>query len=74
MDIEQAANFLIGSILIGIGCIVIASLILFLNNLFARYWKPVKWSVFSDINNITNGARFVDPKEIDKTKEPSLKK
>jgi hypothetical protein len=74
MDIDQAATFLVGSILMGAGCIVIASLILFLNNIFARYWKPVKWSVFSDMNNIANGARFIDPKEIDKTKEPSLKK
>jgi len=74
MDIDQAATFLVGSILMGDGCIVIASLILFLNNIFARYWKPVKWSVFSDMNNITNGARFIDPNEIDKTKEPSLKK
>ena len=74
MDIDQAAAFLVGSILVGIGCIVIASLILFLNNIFAKFWKPVQWSVFSDINNITNGARFIDQKEVDKTKEPSLKK
>jgi hypothetical protein len=74
MDIDQAATFLVGSILIGVGCIVIASFILFLNNMFAKYWKPVKWSVFSDMNDITNGARFIDQKEIDKTKEPSLKK
>ena len=74
MDIDQAATFLVGSILMGAGCIVIASLILFLNNMFAKYWKPVKWSVFSDMHDITNGARFIDQKEIDKTKEPSLKK
>jgi len=44
MDIDQAANFLAGSILIGIGFIVICTVVITINNLFSKYWKPIEWS------------------------------
>jgi hypothetical protein len=43
MTIEQAGNFLIGSILVGLGFCIITVAILVINNLFHKYWKPVTW-------------------------------
>lgn len=48
MDMTQAATFLGASILISIGVIVIAILLLILNNLFSMFWKPVKMMRFYD--------------------------
>jgi hypothetical protein len=41
MDIESAANFLVGSILTGLGFCIIAIVIVFINNILSKYWKPV---------------------------------
>jgi len=41
MNIEQAATFLAGSILVGLGCIVLISVVVAINNIFSRYWRPV---------------------------------
>lgn len=41
MTIEQASAFLAGSILIGLGCIVLVGAITVINNILARYWRPV---------------------------------
>ena len=46
MTVESAATFFVASILIGFGVIVIAMIILALNNLFSRFWKPIKWNVY----------------------------
>ena len=45
---SQAATFLGASILISIGVIVIAVLLLILNNLFSKFWKPVELMRFYD--------------------------
>lgn len=44
MDIDQAVNFLAGSILIGIGFIIICTVVIIINNLFSMFWKPIEWS------------------------------
>ena len=46
MTIESAATFFVASILTGFGVIIIAMIILALNNLFSRFWKPIKWNVY----------------------------
>ena len=46
MTVDQAATFLVGSILTGLGFIIVFSVIIAINNLFHKYWKPVqivKW-------------------------------
>lgn len=45
MDMDQAAVFLAGSILFGLGIICLGITILVLNNIFHKYWKPVRWSI-----------------------------
>jgi hypothetical protein len=48
MDIGQASTFLVGSLLVSIAVIVLCAMLIFLNNLFARFWKPVKMFKFVD--------------------------
>jgi len=40
---DQAAVFLAGSILTMMGFVVIVIGVLVINNLFNKYWKPIKW-------------------------------
>lgn len=47
MEIQSAINFVIGSILFSVGALVIGAMIIALNNLFSKYWKPIKWQVFN---------------------------
>lgn len=46
MTVEQAATFFVATILTSFGVIVIAVILLTLNNLFSRFWKPIKWNVY----------------------------
>jgi hypothetical protein len=46
MTVDSAATFFVASILIGFGVIIIAIIMLTLNNLFSRFWKPIKWNVY----------------------------
>ena len=46
MTVDSAATFFVASILIGFGVIIIAIIILTLNNLFSMFWKPIKWNVY----------------------------
>ena len=46
MTVESAATFFVASILIGFGVIIIAIIILTLNNLFSMFWKPIKWNLY----------------------------
>lgn len=68
MDIQSAINFVIGSILFSVGVIVISAMIVALNNLFSKYWKPIKWQVY-------NSADFtvVDHETIEELKRTMLK-
>ena len=42
MEVSSASIFLVGSILISLGMIVLVSAIVFVNNIIAKFWKPVK--------------------------------
>lgn len=46
MDMDQAAVFFAGSILVTLGFIVIAAGIVVINNIVSKYWKPVTWVKF----------------------------
>ena len=45
MNMDQAAVFLAGSILIALGFTVVVAAAVFVNNILHRYWKPV--SIFT---------------------------
>jgi hypothetical protein len=42
MGVIDAANFVSSAVLISLGIIIIVATILVINNLFSRYWRPVK--------------------------------
>ena len=68
MDMDQASVFLAGSILTGLGFIVIVAGIVTINNIIYKYWKSFGWKIFPDV------GKFAEPTEISKTSEPSLEK
>lgn len=53
MNMDQAAVFLAGSILLGLGCISLVASAVAINNLLSKYWKPIKiftqdsWKAFN---------------------------
>jgi hypothetical protein len=47
MDIQSAIHFVVGSILFSVGFLIIGALLIALNNMFSKYWKPVKWNIYS---------------------------
>jgi hypothetical protein len=72
MDMDQAAVFLAGSVLIMMGVIVIVAAAVAVNNIIHRYWKPIK--IFTaDSWNLGHGTRFAEPHELDKSQEPKVK-
>lgn len=76
MDMTQAATFLGASILLSIGILVLSILVIILNNLFSRFWKPVLIMRFHDPYHPTEPILDkVEPMlEIAPDVKPSLKK
>lgn len=74
MTIDQSGTFLVSTILICLGISVIGVAILFLNNIFHRFWKTTGFAEWSKpFGNHT--ARFVDVEELSNPKiEPKLSK
>jgi hypothetical protein len=65
MDIDQASTFLVGSILLGIGCIILAATATVINNIFSRYWRPVNFTrVLPEVLTANTSARFASPEEL----------
>jgi hypothetical protein len=48
MDMDQAAVFLAGSILTSIGFIIIIGAIIVVNNMIAKFWKPLGWKFWPE--------------------------
>ena len=67
MTIEHAATFLVCIILLGCGIIVLAGVILLVNNLLHRYWKNLNWGLPESMR----AMHYVEP-SVDKTQEPHL--
>ena len=64
MSIDQASAFLIGSILMALGFIVLAIAVTVINNIFSRYWRPVNMgSVLPKIMTEPTG-RFATEEEL----------
>jgi hypothetical protein len=77
MIIEQMTNWLTGSILFALGCLVLVAGAILINNLLHRFWKPVTIifmrndSVYPKIRFATvddfKDPEFESPKVVDKT-------
>ena len=77
MELESYVTFLVGSLLISLGMIIIMLTLVFLNQVLYKFWKPVKifsmepWNLrFADPQDLVDHKKAMDsePKV-----EPSLK-
>lgn len=73
MDMDQSAVWLAGSILTMLGMIVIAIGIIVINNLIAKYWKPVRIFTADSWQPFNHSARYMTEEEL-KVIEESNKK
>ena len=66
MTVEQSAAFLVGSILTGLGFIIAFGVVIAINNLLHKYWKPVsiiKWEAPPPMRFATEDeVKKLDPK------------
>jgi hypothetical protein len=62
---DQAAVFLAGSILTALGFIVVVISIVIINNIIAKFWKPVKLFT-ADSWNINPPERFASQEELNR--------
>jgi hypothetical protein len=46
MGLDNYIIFVMATILISVGIVIASVAILFLNNIFAAYWKPIKFTSF----------------------------
>ena len=74
MDMDNAASILAGSILTGLAFIVFVIVIVAINNIFSRFWKPIQWIKYEDRFPPT---RFATQEELGKSgekKDPTMNK
>jgi len=71
MDMDQAAVFLAGSILTALGFVVVAIGIVVINNIIARFWRPVRIFTEDSWKGLGSNAGFAEPQEslLDKKKD-----
>ena len=74
MDMDQAAVFLAGSVLVMMGFVVVVIGLVIVNNIIHKYWKPLGWFKSWGLTFDTSPVRFVDPQELDKSQDPPLTK
>jgi hypothetical protein len=51
MGLVEAGTFLGATILFGLGIAAIGIVIIFLNNIIYKFWKPLNWFKFLDFND-----------------------
>ena len=74
MDMDQAAVFLAGSILTILGFVVVVIGLVVINNIVARYWRPIRIFTEDSWKGLGGNARFAEPHEVEKSQEPELNK
>lgn len=75
MDVENAAGILAGTILVGLSLIIAVAVIVIINNIISKYWKPVNLAYFVPKSAFEPGPRFMteEPKEPKFTHEEVVK-
>lgn len=64
MDMDNAAAFLAGSILYGIGIVFALACVIVVNNIIHKYWKPVRiWTADSWVM-FHNHPRYATEEEL----------
>lgn len=60
MDITSAGIFFVGTILYGMGVIILAIVLIIINNIFSKFWKPIEFLKFIDYPPKEKHTEFVD--------------
>jgi hypothetical protein len=63
MDMDQAAVFLAGSILTALGFVAAAIGIVVINNIIARFWRPVRIFTEDSWKGLGGNAGLAEPQE-----------
>jgi len=66
MDMDQAAVFLGGSILTMLGFVVVVAGVVAINNIIAKFWKPVRIFTPDSWAGINPPTQFVNQEQLDK--------
>jgi hypothetical protein len=69
MSMDQAAMFLAGSIITGLGFIIVFIVIVIINNILHQYWKPIKWIRIMDHPMYVSREELVEPEVKNETKK-----
>lgn len=65
MNMDQSAVFLAGSILTVMGFVVLVAGIVAINNILAKYWKPIQFFKWAE----HPATRFITQEELDAQKK-----
>ena len=71
IEVIQAANFVTGAILISLGIIIIVAAILLINNIFTRFWKPIKVFTYIAAKISAEDAAAIDASRKAATERPA---
>ena len=71
MDVSNASDILGGAILTGCALILVSVVIVVINNIFAKYWRPIKWLRFQDVD--VNSPQFVTPEDLKEIVQNEIK-
>ncbi|WP_353484128.1 hypothetical protein [Haliscomenobacter sp.] len=71
---DQAAVFLAGSVLTALGFVVVVIGLVVINNIIARYWRPIRIFTEDSWNSVGSSARFAEPLEVEKSQKSPLEK
>jgi hypothetical protein len=66
MTVDSASTFLAASILGGVGCVIICAALVIINNLFAKFWKPVNLAVWLPKSFSAEPTRFATQEELER--------
>lgn len=66
MGMDQAAVFLAGSVLTALGFIVIVIAFVIVNNILAKYWKPVRIFTADSFHPFSQPVRYATDEELNR--------
>lgn len=81
MNIDNASNFLISSILLAVSLLILAAAFTAINNLLHKYWKPVtlfsqdSWTLFgssAEQHYVDNHPEMISARKAEKRIPPVL--
>ena len=64
MDMDQAAVWLAGSILFALGAVAIVAGMVTINNIVAKYWKPVRLFTADSFQPFSHPPRYATDEEL----------